>query len=84
MEKQGLRLTARYSKILTIFGALVAFGGAAGDTATTKTVFGGILIVIGLIAIALAVDGRRMSARVHSRLDLVLQGVMLGCRSSLL
>ena len=78
MEKQGLRLSARYSKILVIFGALVAFGGAAGDIATRKTIFGGILIVIGLVAIVLAVDGRRMQARVHSRFDLVLQAIMLG------
>lgn len=78
MEKQGLRLSARYSKILAIFGGLVAFGGAAGDLATSKTIFGGVLIVIGLVAIVLAVDGRRMPARVFSRIDLVLQSIMLG------
>ena len=78
MEKQGPLVSARYSKILAIFSAWVAFGAAAGLITSKHTFLGGFLIVVGLVAIVLAVDGRRMQARVHSRFDLVLQTIMLG------
>ena len=78
MEKQGLIVSARYSKILAIFSAWVAFGAAAGLITSKQTFLGGFLIVVGLVAIVLAVDGRRMQARVHSRFNLVLQTIMLG------
>lgn len=78
MEKQGLRVSARYSKILAIFSAWVAFGAAAGLTTSKHTFLGGFLIVVGLVAVVLAVDGRRMPERVHTKLDLVLQAIILG------
>lgn len=78
MEKQGLLVSARYSKILAIFSAWVAFGAAAGLITSKQAFLGGFLIVVGLVAIVLAVDGRRMQARVHSRFNLVLQTIMLG------
>ena len=78
MEKQGLRVSARYSKILAIFSAWVAFGAAAALTTSKQTFLVGFLIVVGSVAIVLAVDGRRMLERVHTRLDLVLQAIMLG------
>lgn len=78
MEKQGLRVSARYSKILAIFSAWVAFGAAAGLVTSKQAFLGAFLIVVGLVAIVLAVDGSRMPERVHTRLDLVLQSIMLG------
>lgn len=77
MEKRGLRVRARYPRILATFGAWVAFGAAFLLIATDQTVFGGILVVGGLAAIVLAIEGSRMKERVYTRFDLLTQWVIL-------
>ena len=48
MEKQGLRVSARYPRLLASFGAWVAFGAAFLLFASDQTLFGGILVAGGL------------------------------------
>ncbi len=77
MEKQGLRLSARYPKYLAAFGAWSAFGMGLAFTAIQSWFWAAILIIGGALAIALAVEGSRMKERVYTRLDLAIQWITL-------
>ena len=77
MEKHGLRVSARYPRMLAAFGAWAAFGAAFLLIATDQAVFGGILVVGGLAAIVLAIEGSRMRERVYTRLDMLAQWAIL-------
>ena len=78
MDMKGIRVSARYSKTLAGFAAWVAFGAAAGLFVTQQAILGGVLLVIGFVALALVVEGSRITERVYTKLDLALQFIMLG------
>lgn len=70
---QGVRLSARYSRILAVFVIWAGFGIAILMFATQQWFFGLLLTLICLAAAAIAIDGRLLKERVHSKFDLITQ-----------
>ncbi|HLC03965.1 MAG TPA: hypothetical protein VJK02_13075 [Anaerolineales bacterium] len=77
MQKSGLRLSARYARILVIFVIWAGFGASLFMVVAGQGVFGGILLVLTFAAIAIAIDGRTLKERTYSTFDLLTQWLAL-------
>ena len=77
MNSTRFHLSSSYPKLLAAFGAWATFGIAIILLGTGQYVFGGILAVGAAGMIVLAIRADRISERAFSRIDLVIQWIVL-------
>ncbi|HLC06427.1 MAG TPA: hypothetical protein VJK02_25625 [Anaerolineales bacterium] len=70
---RGVRLSARYARILAVFVIWAGSGVAILMFAVHQWFFGGLLGLICLVTAGIAVDGRLLKERVHTSFDLFSQ-----------
>ena len=77
MNSTRFHLSSSYPKLLAAFGAWAAFGIAVILLGTGQYIFGGVLAVGAVGMMVLAIRGSRISERAFSRIDLVIQWIVL-------
>ena len=70
---RGLRLSVRYARLLAMFVVWAGAGIAVLMFSAQQWFFGGLLTMICVASAAMAIDGRLLKERVHTKFDLITQ-----------
>lgn len=77
MDRTGYQLSNNYPRMLAGFAAWAGFGITLVLFATGQYLFGGVLVLLSVGLVVVAIRGGRSGERAYSRVDLVIQWIML-------
>ena len=77
MEEQGIRISDRYPRLLSVYGAWIGAGVVFALIASEQWILGIILSGLTMVIVAVGIRGSRKSERIYQRWELRLQWLFL-------